>query len=148
MRPKTSAAGFSLVEILIVVAIISLLAGVVLINVAPNIGLGKRATAESQIQAFNSACHTYRAAHGRYPTQEQGLDALVQKPTREPIPRNYPDEGYLSSKDIPLDPWDNPYIYLIPGRQGESFEIISYGRDGEPGGSGEDADISNVKSGS
>jgi general secretion pathway protein G len=139
---RVSRAGFTLVEILVVIAIISLLAGVVLLNIAPQMGMGSQAAGKSQIQVLSSAVTTYRMAHGRYPTQAQGLDALVQKPNQEPIPPNYPDGGYLSGRTIPLDPWKRPFIYLIPGRQNENFEILSYGADGEPGGSGANADIS------
>ncbi len=149
LRPSTSSArrargGFTLVEILVVIAIISLLAGVVLLNVAPQMGLGSQAAAKSQIQVFSSAIDTYRMAHGRYPTQQQGLEALVRKPSQEPVPENYPDGGYLNGRNIPLDPWKRPYVYLCPGRQNEPFEILSYGADGEPGGSGGDADLSSV----
>ena len=140
LRPLTS--GFTLVEILVVIAIISLLAGVVLLNIAPQIGMGSQAAAKAQIQVLSSAATTYRMAHGRYPTQQQGLEALVRKPAQEPIPENYPDSGYLSGRTVPADPWKNPYIYLCPGRQNEPFEILSYGADGEPGGSGADADVS------
>ena len=137
-------AGFTLVEILVVIAIISLLAGVVLLNIAPQIGMGSQAAAKAQIQVLSSAATTYRMAHGRYPTQPQGLEALVQKPSQEPIPENYPDGGYLSGRVVPPDPWKRPYVYLIPGRQDENFEILSYGADGEPGGSGADADVSSA----
>ena len=140
LSPQTS--GFTLVEILVVIAIISLLAGVVLLNIAPQIGMGSQAAAKAQIQVLSSAATTYRMAHGRYPTQQQGLEALVRKPAQEPIPENYPDSGYLSGRTVPADPWKNPYIYLCPGRQNEPFEILSYGADGEPGGSGADADVS------
>ena len=140
--PAPSAAGFTLVEILVVIAIISLLAGVVLVNVLPAIGLGNQAAAKAQIQTLSSALTTYRIAHGRYPTQEQGLSALVACPRAEPVPRDYPPGGYLSSTVLPPDPWKRDYIYLIPGRAGESYEILSYGADGEPGGTGENQDLS------
>ena len=142
--PCARRAGFTLVEILVVIAIISLLAGVVLLNIAPQIGMGSQAAAKAQIQVLSSAATTYRMAHGRYPTQQQGLEALVQKPSQEPIPENYPDGGYLSGRVVPPDPWKRPYVYLIPGRQNENFEILSYGADGEPGGSGADADVSSA----
>ena len=141
-EPRALRAGSTLEEILVVIAIISLLAGVVLLNVAPQIGMGSQAAAKAQIQVLSSAATTYRMAHGRYPSQPQGLEALVRKPTQEPIPENYPAGGYLSGRSVPADPWKNPYIYLCPGRQNEPFEILSYGADGEPGGSGADADIS------
>ena len=142
--PCARRAGFTLVEILVVIAIISLLAGVVLLNIAPQIGMGSQAAAKAQIQVLSSAATTYRMAHGRYPTQQQGLEALVQKPSQEPIPENYPDGGYLSGRVVPPDPWKRPYVYLIPGRKDENFEILSYGADGEPGGSGADADVSSA----
>lgn len=142
MGARGKNAGFTLVEILVVIAIISLLAGVVVLNLAPQMGMGSQAAAKAQIQVLSSALNTYRMAHGQYPTQQQGLEALVRRPTREPIPASYPDGGYLNSRTVPLDPWKRPYIYLTPGRQGEPFEVISYGADGEPGGSGANADLS------
>lgn len=137
-------AGFTLVEILVVIAIISLLAGVVLLNIAPQIGMGSQAAAKAQIEVLATALNSYRLANGFYPTQAQGLDALVTQPTQAPIPANFPDGGYLTSRTLPLDPWKRPFIYLIPGRQNEPFEVISYGADGEPGGTGNNADISSA----
>ena len=136
--------GFTLGEILVVLAIISLLAGVVVINVAPHLNLGNQGKAKAQIQTFSTALQTYRVAHGRYPTQDQGLAAHVQCPTLPPVPANYPEGGDLASRALPLDPWGNPYIYLIPGRLGEPFEIISYGSDAAEGGSGSAADLSSA----
>ncbi len=76
------------------------------------------------------------------PTQEQGLAALCVKPSVSPVPEQYPEDGYLESRKVPLDPWNREYVYLVPGRNGESFEILTYGSDGEPGGEGEAADTS------
>ena len=143
-EPRAPRAGFTLVEILVVIAIISLLAGVVLLNIAPQIGMGSQAAAKAQIQVLSSAVTTYLMQQGRPPSQQQGLEALVQKPDQEPIPPNYPEGGYLNGRTVPLDPWKRPYIYLIPGRQNENFEILSYGADGEPGGSGANADLSST----
>jgi general secretion pathway protein G len=127
-------AGFTLVEILIVIGIISLLTGVVVLNLTQHVGKGSQAAAKAQIQVLSSAVQTYYAYHRQYPTQQQGLQALVQKPTLPPIPSDYPEHGYLSSRTLPLDPWGQPYLYLTPGRQKEPFEIFSYGPDREPGG--------------
>ena len=143
LRPllPPSRAGFTLVEILVVIAIMLLLAGVVLLNIAQQLGIGKQAAAQAQIQVLASGVSTYHMAHGVYPTPQQGLEALVKKPTREPIPANYPEGGYLNSRTLPLDPWKRPFIYLCPGLQNEPFEILSYGADGEPGGSGGNSDL-------
>ena len=144
MAKSSRNAGFTLVEMLVVLAIISLLAGVVVLNVAPQLLAGSQGKAKAQIQVFSTALNTYYAEQGRYPTQEQGLEALVQKPVRGPIPARYPANGYLSTRELPMDPWGHPYIYLIPGRQGEVFEILTCGADGEEGGTGADEDLSSA----
>ena len=141
--PRHSPA-FTLVEMLVVLAIISLLAGVVVLNIAPQLLAGSQGKAKAQLQVFSTALQAYRTDNGRYPTREQGLEALVQKPTRPPIPARYPDAGYLNSRTLPLDPWGAPYIYLIPGRAGEAFEVLTYGADGEEGGSGANEDLSSA----
>lgn len=141
---SSSRAGFTLVEILVVVTIILLLSGIVLQNIVGGMAKGELAAAKAQIQALSSAVTEYRMSHGRYPTTQQGLQALVEKPTREPIPPNYPEGGHLNSRVLPLDPWKRPYLYLCPGRQREPFEVFSYGADGEPGGEGANADVSSA----
>lgn len=135
---------FTLIEVLVVMVIIMGLAGIVTVNVVRHVSESRVNTAMLQIGVLEQALHAYYADHGRYPTQEQGLEALVQRPTRPPIPRDFPEGGYLGRNRIPLDPWGNEYVYLIPGRSGERFEIISYGSDGEPGGSGHAAEISSA----
>ena len=134
-------AGFTLIEILVVVLIITILAGIVGVNILHKPGEARVSAARMQVQQLKTAVQLYRAEQGRLPTQEQGLEALVNRPTREPVPQNYPEGGYLDSRKVPLDPWNHDYIYLAPGRRGEPFEIISYGDDGEPGGDGEAADL-------
>ena len=134
--------GFTLLEVLVVVLIITILATVVGVNISREPGRARSAAARAQIGAFKTALQLYRMNHGFLPTQEQGLEALVRRPETPPVPQNYPDDGYLDSSEVPLDPWGRPYIYLAPGTRGQSFEIISYGADGEPGGEGEAADIS------
>lgn len=140
--------GFTLLEILVVVLIIAVLATVVGVNVAREPGRARQAVAAAQIANLRTALQRYRMDHGMYPTQEQGLEALCRRPTRAPIPRGpYPPDGYLESSEVPLDPWGQPYIYLVPGSGNAPFEIVSYGADREPGGEGENADISSLRLG-
>lgn len=134
--------GFTLVEILVVILIISILAGIVGVNVFRHPGEAKVAAARMQIKTFKSALQIYRMDNSRYPTQEQGLEALCIQPTIAPVPEKYPEDGYLDSRKLPRDPWNRDYIYLSPGRNKEPYEIISYGSDGEPGGTNDTADIS------
>ena len=134
--------GFTLIEILVVLVIVMGLAGIVTVNVVRHQTESKVKTAQLQISQFEQALQSYHLDHGRYPTQAQGLAALVGRPTVAPIPDRYPEGGYLARTRLPPDPWGNEYIYLSPGRQGQPFEIISYGSDGEPGGTGHAAEIS------
>ena len=134
--------GFTLIEILVVVLIISILAGLVGVSVLRHPGEAKVTAAKLQIKTFKSALQLYRMKQNRYPTQEQGLKAICTKPSIPPVPEKYPAEGYLESTRLPQDPWHHDYIFLSPGRNQEPYEIISYGADGEPGGSGDAADIS------
>lgn len=136
-----SRAGFTLLEILVVVMIIAILAGIVGVNVLRRPGEARVSAARMQLKQLKHAVELYRIDQGRPPTQAQGLEALVAKPTVEPIPQNYPRDGYLDSRTVPLDPWNHEYIYLAPGRKSELFEVISYGGDGEPGGDAEAADL-------
>jgi general secretion pathway protein G len=134
--------GFTLIEILVVIMIITILASIVSVNVLRKPGEARAAAARVQIRELQTAVQLYKAEQGRLPAQEQGLEALVSKPTSDPVPEQYPPDGYLETRSVPRDPWGNEHIYLAPGRAGEAFEILSYGGDGEPGGDGEDADLS------
>lgn len=137
--------GFSLVELLVAISIMVILSGVVGVVFLREPGRARQAAARAQIERFRVALQLYANDNGMLPTERQGLDALVRKPTVPPVPLNYPEwGGYLDARDIPLDPWGNPYDYRVPGRGGEPYEIISYGRDGQPGGDGEDAEISSA----
>ena len=134
--------GFTLVEILVVVMIMAVLATIVGVQVVPRLGEARRSAAISQINVFRQALNLYRLDNGMFPTQQQGLDALVRKPQIEPVPPSFREEGYLETRQIPKDPWGREYVYLTPGRDGSPFEIFSYGADGQPGGEGENAEIS------
>jgi general secretion pathway protein G len=133
-------AGFTLIEILVVIAVIAMLAALVAPNVFRHVGTAKDATAQSQIALLGSALDAYRLDNGRYPTTDQGLEALQVEPTIPPLPSNW--RGPYLRKDVPLDPWGNPYIYLFPGEVSPNgYDLFSLGADGEPGGEGEDADV-------
>jgi general secretion pathway protein G len=139
---RPASPGFTLIELLVVIAIITILAGVVTVSIVRKPGEARVAATKLQIKQIQTALQVYRTEQGRYPTQEQGLEALVQKPTLDPVPQAYPGEGYLESSAVPRDPWSREYIYLAPGRKGELYEVISYGSDGEPEGQEDAADIS------
>jgi len=132
---------FTLIEIMVVVVIIGMLMALVGVRVFQRMERAKRKIAVAQIRNLMTALEQYRLDNGIYPTTEQGLEALVKKPTIPPIPKNYPPGGYLKSKKIPLDPWGNPYMYFSPGLNGEDYTIESYGADGMDGGEGPAADI-------
>jgi general secretion pathway protein G len=137
--------GFTLIEILVVVLIISILSTVVGVSVSRMPGKARMAGAKAQIGTFKIALQEYQMELGSPPTEQQGLAALCNVPTASPIPPNYPQGGYIESITVPRDPWDNDYAYFAPARAGKSFEIVCYGRDGQPGGVGEDADISSLE---
>ncbi len=137
--------GFSLVELLVAVTIMLILAGAVGVKVWGWVSKARIARAESDIESLKTAINLYEADNSCLPTERQGLEALIEKPVIPPVPKKWRDGGYLESKSLPLDPWDNPYVYIAPTPKNKSFEIISYGADGEPGGEGEDADISSLK---
>ena len=137
-RSTRLATGFTLLELLVVVAIIGLLVGYVAPRYFGQVGKSEVATAKAQIDALDKALEQYRLDTGHYPSTEMGLVALVAKPANEPK-----WNGAYLKKAVPLDPWNNAYVYKLPGEKGGDFDLVSYGRDGKPGGSGEDADIGN-----
>lgn len=131
--------GFTLIEILVVIVVIAILATLVAPNIFQHVGAAKDATAKSQIEMLTAALDAYRLDNGHYPSTEQGLNALWEKPTIDP-PTNW-RAPYLR-KPVPNDPWGRPYVYYFPGQVNPTgFDLLSYGADGKPGGEGEDADI-------
>ena len=135
MKTKRNNRGFTLIELLIVMIILGLLAALVAPKMFGKIGSSKQKTAKAQISLFETAMDTYRLDMGKYPSTEQGFLALRIKPGDDD---NW-DGPYLS-KEIPLDPWKNPYEYRYPGEHSD-YDIISYGLDKQPGGDGEDTDV-------
>lgn len=133
-------AGFTLIEILVVIAILAILASVVTPMVFRNVTDARVAAARAQIEIMATALETYRLDNSYYPSTAQGLSALTKKPAGTPAPLNW--RGPYLRKPAPLDPWNRPYLYSSPGTiNPESYDLATYGRDGEAGGEGEDADI-------
>ena len=137
---KDREAGLSLIEVLAVLAIIGVIGTIVMINVLPLLGGANTTAAEAQVGQLEQGVETYRLVIGRYPTTEEGLEALVTVPDDPRDAASFPEGGFIN--DLPLDPWGNPYQYLYPGENGR-FDIWTWGADGRPGGEGEDADIGN-----
>lgn len=132
--------GFTLIEILVVIVVITALAALVAPNVFRHVGAANDAAARSQIEMLGAALDAYRMDNGRYPSTNQGLDALWNEPLGEPAPRNW--RGPYLRKAVPPDPWGNPYDYVSPGRVNPNgYDLLSYGADGLPDGSDENADI-------
>ncbi|HEX6809088.1 MAG TPA: type II secretion system major pseudopilin GspG [Gemmatimonadaceae bacterium] len=132
--------GFTLLELLVVLAIIATLVAVVAPSIFRNVGDAKTAAAKSQLEIFGLALDAYRIDNDTYPTSDQGLAALRTKPTSGNLPRNW--RGPYLRKDVPLDPWGRPYVYVAPGVENPtSYDLYTLGRDGKAGGSDEDADI-------
>jgi general secretion pathway protein G len=134
--------GFTFIELMVVIVILGLLAMVVFPSYLRRVDDAKITAAKVQIKSLESGLKMFYLDNGFYPSTEQGLKALIEKPTTGRIPEKWREGGYLDKPSIPKDPWGNDYIYLSPGRNGEDYEIISYGRDGKEGGEGVDADIS------
>jgi general secretion pathway protein G len=140
LLPRAVARGFTLIEIMVVVVIMGILAVFVVPAVLGRTDDARVAAAKQDISTLVQALKLYKLDNQRYPTTEQGLQALVVRPTSGPAANGWKEGGYLDK--LPNDPWGHPYQYLSPGIKGE-VDVFSYGRDGQPGGSGPDADIGN-----
>lgn len=140
VRQRGHDAGFTLIEILVVIAVIAILASIVTPMVFRNVGDAKSSSARAQIEILATALDSYRLDNDFYPSTAQGIAALRSKPQGQPTAANW--RGPYLRKDPPLDPWRKPYIYRSPGQiNPESYDLLTYGRDGQPGGEGEDADV-------
>lgn len=137
VRGSARDSGFTLIELLVVVLIIGLLSGFVAPRYFSQVGKSEVSVARAQMDALGKALDQYRLDTGHYPGPDLGLNALVERPASEPK-----WAGPYLRRSVPPDPWGKPYLYRMPGEKGD-FDLISYGRDGRPGGSGDDADLAN-----
>lgn len=135
--------GFTLLEMLIVIAIIGIIASALAVKLVSKPGEAKALKARLNIETLEGALKLYKLHNGFYPSTEQGLKALVEKPTTGRIPMKWQEDGYIEKGVIPKDPWETDYYYLSPGIHNKGFDIWTYGADQEEGGEGEDADITN-----
>jgi len=136
---RRSRVGFTLLEMLVVLVVLGLLAGLIGPQLFGRVGEAKATTARTQMELLGVALDSYRLDNGTYPITGQGLDALTARPSRAPAALNW--RGPYLRKAVPLDPWGRPYLYASPSRGAEGYELRSLGRDGAEGGAGEDADL-------
>lgn len=134
--------GFTLLEIMVVVVIISILIGLIAPNIIGRVDQARVTGAKTDIATLSQALDLYKLDNHFYPTTDQGLQALLTKPTTPPVPQNWRPGGYLKKHKIPVDPWGNAYRYISPGTTGP-YDLYSLGADGKEGGEGMDADIGN-----
>jgi len=132
--------GFTLIELMVVVVILGILASLIVPRLMGRTDEAKRVKARVDIGAIETGLKLYKLDNGFYPTTEQGLSALIEEPSTEPLPRKWHKGGYLDKNAVPKDPWSREYLYLCPGVH-DDYDILSYGADGSPGGDGKDQDI-------
>ncbi len=138
---RSARAGLTLVEMIVVLAIIALVAVLIVPNVIGRPDQARVTVAKTDLRTIAAALRIYRLDNGDYPTTDQGLQALVSRPTTPPEPRAWAADGYLP--ELPTDPWGNPYVYRSPGQTG-GFDLMSYGKDGAEGGDELDADLTDA----
>ena len=134
-RDKLNDRGFTLIELMVVIVILGILAGLIIPRIMGRPEEARRIKARIQMESIETALKLYKLDSGSYPTTEQGLQSLVEAPSVGELPKAWREGGYLEKGKLPKDPWGNDYVYLCPGLQGE-FDLSSYGADGEPGGEG------------
>ncbi|MFO8048050.1 MAG: type II secretion system major pseudopilin GspG [Desulfosudaceae bacterium] len=140
LKTARSQAGFTLIELMVVLVILGILAVTIAPQVLDRPEKARRLKAKMTIETLGTALDLYKLDMGRYPSTSQGLEALVSKPESGNVSDNWREGGYLKKGTIPKDPWGNEFIYLCPGVHGE-YDIVSYGADGVSGGEGNNADI-------
>jgi general secretion pathway protein G len=140
--PTASSEGFTLIELMVVIVILGILAGLIVPRIMGRPEEAKQTKARIQMESIETALKMYKLDNGVYPSTEQGLEALVEPPTVGELPRAWRQGGYLEKGKVPKDPWGNPFIYLSPGIHSD-FDLVSYGSDGQPEGEGKNRDIRN-----
>jgi len=141
-RRLNDAQGFTLIELMVVMVILGILAGLIVPRIMDRPEEARRTKAGVQIQSIEQALKLYKLDNGQYPTTEQGLLALVEAPTAGVLAKKWRTGGYLDKGKVPKDPWDNDFVYISPGLHGD-FDLVSYGPDNQAGGEDKDADINN-----
>lgn len=134
--------GFTLIELMVVMVILGILAGLIVPRIMDRPEEARRTKAGVQIQSIEQALKLYKLDNGSFPTTEQGLQALVEPPSVGNLAKKWRTGGYLEKGKVPKDPWDNDFVYISPGLHGD-FDLSSHGPDGQAGGDGLDADINN-----
>lgn len=138
-RIEETDAGLTLIEMIVVLAIIALVAALIVPSVIGRPDQARVTVAQADLKSIGAALKMYRLDNGGYPTTEQGLAALVTRPAAGPAAASYAADAYLAQ--MPSDPWGHPYVYRSPGASGAGFDLLSLGHDGKPGGEGIDADL-------
>ncbi len=142
LKNKNNERGFTLIELMVVIVILGILAGLIIPRIMGRPDEARAAKARMQIESMETALKLYRLDNGNYPTTEQGLQALVEAPAIGAPAKNWRQGGYLEKGRVPKDPWDHDFVYISPGVHGD-FDLSSPGADGEPGGEGKNKDINN-----
>ncbi len=137
---RVSQAGFTLIELMVVIVILGILAGLIIPRIMGRPEEAKQLKAKIQIESLETALKLYKLDNGTYPDTEQGLQALVEKPESGLLPKKWREGGYLEKGRLPKDPWGNDFVYLSPGVH-DDYDITSFGADGVPGGDDKDKDI-------
>jgi len=139
-RKRLNVHGFTLIELMVVIVILGILAGLIIPRIMGRPEEARRMKARVQMESMETALRLYKLDNGFYPSTEQGLQALVEAPTVGELPRAWRKGGYLEKGNVPKDPWGNEYVYLSPGLHGD-FDLVSYGTDGQPGGEDHNQDV-------
>ena len=139
-RIKSNSSGFTLIELMVVIVILGILAGLIIPRIMGRPEEAKQLKAKMQIESLETALKLYKLDNGMYPDTEQGLQALIEQTETGALPKNWRKGGYLEKGRVPKDPWENDFVYLSPGAHGD-YDIISYGADGVPDGEDKNRDI-------